>query len=679
MSQLINIDKNFLKSSVFAGGGFAPGDTGRLSLLTDGIIPATDGSIGALQVNNLDNGFTLTFNTKGSSKITISEVVLHLTDASNAKPQICTITTHKKGGALLELVQETSLTAGPNRFVFNNPNHPISRVSVIFTSGQFQNSTFCILGELEFFGQDLISDFEFNDSVLETKAWNSSRYDGRQLQASEINVSRKSDSGNNDRTPIIQKYTRNIYIGNKIVKLDREPNQEDTTLVQFKDFSYVQTNKYITINDDDSISVNILDDTNNDDFSIRRGYYRSFYEDFPIKGRCQLILLDDSVEANLKSAYPIYFNGGQLKKLVRYQPDKAKGVDNPLLVGNIKHITGSAHGSVDTFEINKFTPANVDIANDNLPTFFNTELLQDFYPTFAINEVEGTGASAGTDFALLKLNELILEGLVYGGKLTTWQGTGGFSFLKSNITSSAYNGDKRLFVSFVKNNLDEPIHSVISGSIQGSEIKRTGDLGELSTNEIMGVTGDIDSDTIKFTLSEKIKIQQNLTSMLSSPTISDFQSGSALISITDDSNPSLLLPIKKDTTLPNGVGDKPFVIIPSNLHPFIKDNLTHFLIKAGIDIGDRKETPVLREKNKSNVRPQLTPEQMRARMLARLAAFEAERERNMLPREERRRRRQERREDRQERREERRENRQERREDRQERRRNRRRNRRRRR
>ena len=29
--------------------------------------------------------------------------------------------------------------------------------------------------------------FEFNDSVLTTKAWNSSRYDGRQLSATEIN------------------------------------------------------------------------------------------------------------------------------------------------------------------------------------------------------------------------------------------------------------------------------------------------------------------------------------------------------------------------------------------------------------------------------------------------------------------------------------------------------------
>ena len=154
-----------------------------------------------------------------------------------------------------------------------------------------------------------------------------------------------------------------------------------------------------------------------------------------------------------------------------------------------------------------------------------------------------------------------------------------------------------------------------------------------------------------------------------------FERGRIFISRLVDDNPSLLVNLPKTNALASGIGDKGFVVIPSNLHPYIKDNITHFLMKAGIDIGDRKETPVLKEKNKPKERPELSP----AQRAARIAAFEAERERNRLPAFnplylslERRQRMQERREDR-------REDRQERREDRQERRRERRRNRRRRR
>ncbi|MDB4344644.1 hypothetical protein OAA39_00320, partial [bacterium] len=121
--------------------------------------------------------------------------------------------------------------------------------------------------------------------------------------------------------------------------------------------------------------------------------------------------------------------------------------------------------------------------------------------------------------------------------------------------------------------------------------------------------------------------------------------------------------------LPDGIGGKPFILIPENLHPHIKDNLIFYLGKAGINIGD--DTSVVVEEQttkKSPIRPKLSPTERAAR----LAAWQAEVRRNELPKTKRKRRRQERKEDRIE-------DRQERREDRQERRRERRRNRRRRR
>jgi hypothetical protein len=44
--------------------------------------------------------------------------------------------------------------------------------------------------------------------------------------------------------------------------------------------------------------------------------------------------------------------------------------------------------------------------------------------------------------------------------------------------------------------------------------------------------------------------------------------------------------MQAEKDLPSGLGDAPIIIIPHNLHPFVKDNLVYFLSKAGIDVGD---------------------------------------------------------------------------------------------
>ncbi len=45
--------------------------------------------------------------------------------------------------------------------------------------------------------------------------------------------------------------------------------------------------------------------------------------------------------------------------------------------------------------------------------------------------------------------------------------------------------------------------------------------------------------------------------------------------------PSLIIDLDKTNELPNGVGDKGFVLIPENTHPAIKANLDEILEKAG--------------------------------------------------------------------------------------------------
>mgnify|MGYP001204334676 CR=1 FL=1 len=46
-------------------------------------------------------------------------------------------------------------------------------------------------------------------------------------------------------------------------------------------------------------------------------------------------------------------------------------------------------------------------------------------------------------------------------------------------------------------------------------------------------------------------------------------------------SPTLIIDLDKSNELPNGVGNKGFVLIPEHTHPIIKDNLDEILLKAG--------------------------------------------------------------------------------------------------
>ena len=73
----------------------------------------------------------------------------------------------------------------------------------------------------------------------------------------------------------------------------------------------------------------------------------------------------------------------------------------------------------------------------------------------------------------------------------------------------------------------------------------------------------------------------------------------ALDKLPNDSR--LLIELNKSQQLPTGdIGDKEFVVIPSNLHPFIRDNIEYFLIQGGINVsGDASQYLTLDETNQS--------------------------------------------------------------------------------
>lgn len=568
------------------------------------------------------------------------------------------------------------------------------------------------------------TNFEFNDSVLETKGWNSSRYDGRQLSTRQINRATKDDIGNNDRTPIIQKYSRNIYIGNDIVSIDTN-NVEDEGLLTVDNFSYIQSNNYITVNEDGSITNNTLEEKSGD-VSSKIGFYQSFYDDFPLGSGCNLIVFDQKAKNNAKPTYTVYFNGGQFQRLFRY----INAFPSP---GNVNYYTGSSTSSqqddsaINILEFEQASPVG-GIGPDGIRSNFvieNAELFNEFF----VDKSKGLVSTAQTPFE--PEDDFRLNSHLFAKSFKESV----FDTAFERKTTSGYTGDKRLFITFLESAsagvsntslsdelrlLGTPIRTIGSGStLDATNPLRTKNLAEISTGEIistklfdlvgtsnaLGGSGE-ETASLRLQVSDKTPLNFNYSTKGSSADggIDDlapfpFKADNThiMFSQTNDNVPSLLVNLPKSKELPQGVGDLPFVILPDNIHPYIKDNLALFLSRAGINVSDDATQAIKEVKSNKPKQPKLgyferlAQNRRRSRPLTAeeraLRILEIERRRKefllksrsgrkKLKQEERQKRREKRQENRQENRQERREDRRENRQDRKENRQNRRENRR---
>mgnify|MGYP003641592047 CR=1 FL=1 len=187
-------------------------------------------------------------------------------------------------------------------------------------------------------------------------------------------------------------------------------------------------------------------------------------------------------------------------------------------------------------------------------------------------------------------------------------------------SGSEWKGDKRFFITFLPNvtNIAQgtetnknqipnyPIRTKLTGSYDNiSGAKISNNLAELSTAEITGHNGTNHQLTLSrdFPLNQQyIAKSHGIGELIHQHPVTPpfFESGSYLISKLNDDNPSLLVELNKDQALPNGLGDKEFIVVPENLHPFVKDNLEYFLTRAGINIsGDASQFIALDETNRN--------------------------------------------------------------------------------
>jgi hypothetical protein len=469
---------------------------------------------------------------------------------------------------------------------------------------------------------------QLNDANLEGKAWKSSRYDGSRTVTTTLNRFTEGDI-TYGKTTAVQKYSRNIYIGNSVIGMGIDTN-EDSSLVNFPNFSYVTTKRFITVNSDNTVeNVNIGSKKLTQEEKL--GFYKSFYEDFPIQGGCQIIVNDENIRTTLKDNYNIYFNGGLLQKLLHIQSPPDGGNNSNL--GYItflkdRYIQDRTYNDPDGGSILNYlnnpsepeykpnqgglyflgtTDSGLTIENaisSHTASLFNEEVYTNWFTGSLETEVSTYTAGVNSN-----------REEVYFEHKTIQFSFGSFYQFISNFFNYqrrfSYKGDKRLFITLAGPHTvtelesgfnNQPIYTTRTGSYINEGII-TDNFTELSTLEIGQIeTGSIQSasiDTFELELigSPNNNLSFNYQTSIGFPMYlegygltesngqpASFITGSVIISKTEDSTPSLLLKLVKSKELPDGTGRKSFVIIPENLHPHIKKNLTHFLAKAGVSL-----------------------------------------------------------------------------------------------
>ena len=98
---------------------------------------------------------------------------------------------------------------------------------------------------------------EFDDALVDQKAWKNSRYDGSKLTAAKINKFTVGDESYQNQ-PTLLRQTTALYIADSIIG-----GEEDDNFATIKNHSYVNISKILIV-DPDTNQVQLIDKTTED-------------------------------------------------------------------------------------------------------------------------------------------------------------------------------------------------------------------------------------------------------------------------------------------------------------------------------------------------------------------------------------------------------------------------------
>lgn len=410
---------------------------------------------------------------------------------------------------------------------------------------------------------------EFDDALLDLEGWKNPRYEGSKLTGQKINEWNAGDI-TYGKNPVVENKTTALYIGNTLIGGE----DEDESYAYIKRHSYVGINRILII-DPTTDDVKLLDSTQ-EEFEP---FHRFITNDLPTGGAFNIRLLDFSTPNSLDavSKYHVKMNKGWLLKSFKHN-HVATNDNNGLFL----------YSSSSNFMFNFLTLASV--GSYWSPSYISSSIIINKHVSQYIapnhtTSFEGGGSAQEWNnvekFITASLEYLNNNQTTTELHLTLHDGTYDFApgfndersistfevDKKISFVSSLYQcgGASSRIIAYPELTLKGETHSPFAPTISASNPHT---ITRWTAQETGPCALDID-DAIVYTRGNEY------------PTGSYSGSYGYELSFLDKAH-TLIANIPKERYLPNGIGEKGYVIIPEQTDRRVKDNIDYYLEKAGL-------------------------------------------------------------------------------------------------
>ena len=558
--------------TVINGGGTTPGDgTGTYTFNDDGFYSQLNTGAGIIEFGKT---YELTITVDSISAGT--SIKLNQTNFHDATPpgETGTFTTFFQG-----TTQDGTTTPRTNLVLYHTPYSGATNGAVI---------SFVSLKEV-----NPLEKVEFDDSLLDLAGWKRSRYDGSKLTGAKIGKYTVGDI-TYGLNPVVDQKSTALYFGKNIIG-----GTEDDNLVTIKNHSYVDIEKILIINTRNDSVTTI--DLKNETFKGINGYIAN---DFKNGSSFNIELLDEGIQHKLKDSYKAKFNQGYLYKILEH-----KGINGGGSVSGQGIEVGfvDVSGSLD-FPYATSTSQSVLCYGDDIATINSS--------TIVLKENTLTDIIWPQDQTFGRVD--FITSSATNHYYSSWDNLG--MFINSMLIPIASESQYRLFGTV---NLGQPLN------VADYTISSNAGIKSISTFEF-----DLKAYIVTSSLHEQISSSANMSGfgkalvrpdhlvipIMQGPhdVIKDKKTGANItwpadggdtgqshggasniqlqyyfggdtnigsaiyqISYLEETN-TIIANIKKPIELANDVGDKGYILIPSNIDKEISSNLDFYLNKAGI-------------------------------------------------------------------------------------------------
>ena len=429
---------------------------------------------------------------------------------------------------------------------------------------------------------------EFDDALLDLEGWKNPRYEGSKLTGQKINEWNAGDI-TYGKNPVIENKTTALYIGNTLIGGE----DEDGSYVHIKRHSYVGINRILII-DPTTDDVKLLDSTQ-EEFEP---FHRFVTNDLPTGGSFNIRLLDFSIPNALDavSKYYVKMNKGWLlKSLKASYPHGIAGGANAnngirLYLDNEDKLQFLYGYNIRTSSPPIISPqidtgSSYIYENKFTRQYWPPEDLEDFV-TGSYGNVTGEGFLSGSAF--FQLNKFLGESTLHHLQSSSLGSTEvHITFFNGSVDYSSLNDERSISTFEIDYYTDIPT-SVGFSCWQGPTIPRI----QLK-QRFKPTTPLVNSDNVFHSYFNESCLNANQNIQITSSSFevgNDNPSGSYSpeaenlnyqVSWLDKAH-TLIADIPKSRYLPNGIGEKGFVIIPEQTDRRVKDNIDYYLQKAGL-------------------------------------------------------------------------------------------------